>query len=734
MQRRPICVALAIVIAGILLFYPRLLGEEKTKYDGEKKELLCQLESVSGVESDRVLTVTDVTEEGEPFAGRIRVYNGSKENIFSNVQIGNILSIYGEIYSFSKPGNPGQFNEERYYRETGTDYKFFAQSLTVKNKKKKWTEQFLQEVREEFYGILQECLPEKEAGIVAAMVLGEKCGLSEETKELYQENGIAHLLAISGLHISILGAGLFFFLRRFVMPMKPAVLCSGALLLMYGTLTGFPISTRRAVLMMLCVLGARFMGKHYDVFCALAFSALVQLAIEPLSLFQSGFLLSYGTVLGIQIFLDDFTGEGASVRDSSLNAEDRSVWASFSRAFVSSFGISLVTLPILLFSFYEISLYSVFVNVLVLPVLGALLVLSLSGGIAAMLLPFSGRFFFGSVHFILRYYEFLCCLVGQLPGHGFIVGCPSLWQIFLYYLLMLLWHILRKWGSGKRGVHAALVLAVFILFLPVRRGSDLKITNLDVGQGDCTVIRSAGKVLLIDGGSSDVTQVGKYRISKFLKYYGIKAIDYLFITHSDSDHVSGLREILCEPDHMGFEIGMVVMPEIEKRDEGYEALEKEIRQKGVMVQKMRKGDALQFGEMELKCLHPSPDYDWKSENDYSIVLQVSYHRFLGILTGDLEKAGEDAILDSLEDVDYLKVGHHGSKGSSSQDFLEKLKPEIAVISAGKGNRYGHPAEETLERLGAIGAKIYSTIDCGAVTVEVDGEGCQIIPYRKPDKK
>ncbi len=143
--------------------------------------------------------MTDATEGGEPFAGRIRVYNASRENIFSDVQIGNILSIYGEIYSFSEPGNPGQFNEEKYYRETGTDYKFFVQSLTVANKKKKRTEQFLQEVREKFYGILQECLPEREAGIVAAMVLGEKCGLSEETRELYQENGIAHLLAISGV-------------------------------------------------------------------------------------------------------------------------------------------------------------------------------------------------------------------------------------------------------------------------------------------------------------------------------------------------------------------------------------------------------------------------------------------------------------------------------------------------------------------------------------------------------
>ncbi len=727
MQRRPICVALAIVIASILFFYPRLLGEEKPKYDGEKKELLCQLESVSGVGADRVLTVTDATEEGELFAGRIRVYNASRENIFSDVQIGNILSIYGEIYSFSEPGNPGQFNEEKYYRETGTDYKFFAQSLTVENKKKKRTEQFLQELREKFYGILQECLPEREAGIVAAMVLGEKCGLSEETRELYQENGIAHLLAISGLHISILGAGLFFLLRRFVMPMKLAALCSGTLLVLYGMLTGFPVSTRRAVLMMLCMLAARFVGKRYDRLCALALSALIQMIIEPLSLFQTGFLLSYGTVLGISIFLDDFTGEKKK-GGSAVFEECRD-------SFLHSLGISLVTCPILLASYYEVSCYSVVANVLVLPWMGALLVLSLAGGILGFLIPYAGSFLFGTVHCILRYYEWVCRFFEMLPGHRLVVGSPGMRRVMVYYLLMALFLIVQKkrglWDDGKRRiiVYGIWLSAILILFFPKTAGHELQITNLDVGQGDCSVIRAEGMVILIDGGSSDVSQVGKYRISKYLKYCGIGEIDYIFITHSDSDHVSGLLEILEDGDHMGFDIGAVVIPDIEKRDENYEELSGVVRQSGVPLKKMKTGDVLQAGGLVLQCLHPTRDYLWQSENDYSLVLQLEYGGFRGLFTGDLEEAGETAIEGLLEDVDYLKVGHHGSKGSSSQVFLDKLRPETAVISAGKGNRYGHPTKEALGRLTSAGAKIYSTIDSGAVMVTVGKDGYEVEKFK-----
>lgn len=709
MRKRPLCVALVIVIAGILLWHVLMPEDTGGEYKGEKKHLICQVTEISG-QGDRIsLTVEDVTEGGRWFCSRMKLYNGSRDTIFSEVKIGNIISVYGEVSSFSKPGNPGQFNEYQYYREQKISYRAFAQSLTIKNSGYNKMKQWLHEVRGSFFIRLNRLLPEKEAGVMAAMLLGEKGALSEEVKEMYQENGIAHILAISGLHISVIGAGLFFFLRRFVMPMKAAGAVTGTVLLLYGELTGFPIATQRAVIMMLCVLLARFLGRRYDLLNALSLGALIQLFLRPGALFQTGFLLSYGTVLGIAFFVEPFTEIG----------QEKRLWKMIS----GSFGIYLVTLPVLLYSYYEITTYSVLVNVVILPFVSLLLVLSLIGvGVSFPVFP-AGHFLFGAVYYILRYYEIVCRFTVHLPFHLIITGRPAWWQIGGYYAGLVIWC-----GWRRKDIWL-LCLAFFLLIFPVREDKRLSITNLDVGQGDCACIRFDGKTILVDGGSSDVTDVAKYRISKFLKYYGIRTIDYIFITHSDGDHTNGIVEFLEAEGHMGFRIGEIILPDIEKPDDTYRKLEKNCRRAGMRVRKMDKGDECKIGSLTIRCLHPEPCYDWKTENDYSLVLELEYGKFRGILTGDLEQAGEDSIQKELRRADYLKVGHHGSKTSSSENFLKRLRPVISVISAGERNRYGHPAREVVERLRSNGSQVYCTIEKGAVTVYSDGEKTEVETYK-----
>lgn len=719
MGRRPLCVALVTVIMLILLCYHRISGDSECIYKGEAKTLICQVEGISGQGESQSLTVCDVMENGTSFCSRIRVYQKKDADLFSDLQIGNIIIITGEIYSFSEPGNPGQFDERRYYREMGIDYKFFVQSLTIEEASCRKLEQWLHERRIDFYQVLMACLPEEEAGIVAAMVLGEKCALTEVVKELYQENGIAHILAISGLHISMIGAGLFFFLRRFIMPMKPAALMTGILLLLYGELTGFPVATKRAVIMMLCVLAARFLGRRYDLLSALALSALIQLSIQPVLLFQSGFLLSYGTVLGIAVFVGVFTEEGP---------KKYRLW----QLAAGSLGVSFVTLPILLYFYYEMNPYSVLVNAVILPFVSMLLAMSLAGGCAAAVNLVLGRFLFGVVHMILRYYQLVCTIVLELPFAQLVMGPPELWQIVIYYVILFIWSFFserrsdRMWGKRHAWMLAA---AVVLLYYRVPDSAGLHITNLDVGQGDCTCICIEGTTILVDGGSSDVDKVGKYRISKYLKYKGIQKIDYIFLSHSDSDHINGILEILEDSGFMGFRIGTIVLPDIGKQSENYRKMENICRKSGVTVQKMSKSDQIQIGSLFVRCLHPEQGDEWKSENDYSLVLSLSYGQFHGLLTGDLEQTGEEGILNDIRDVDYLKVGHHGSKGSCSEAFLERLKPEISVISAGENNRYGHPSEETLKRLKAVNSEVFCTSLTGAVTLHTDGNKTTVQTYK-----
>ncbi len=736
MKGRPLCVASVLLTGWILLWHLFMPGEEYEKRR-EEMNVSCQVEQIQGQAGNYSLVVCDVMRGGERVCERMKVYGESGSSLFAGVKIGQILSMEGTVFSFSTPGNPGQFNEYKYYRELGIQYKYFAKALTVTSNHVNQLEQWLFCLRSAWQETLYRGLPEEEAGIVSAMVLGEKSGLSDEVKDLYKKNGIAHILAISGLHVSLLGAGLFFLLRRYVMPMKGAAVVTAALLLLYGGLTGFPVATKRAVFMMFCVLGARFLGRRYDRLSALALSALVQLLFHPALLFQSGFLMSYGTVLGIAVFLEPFQELGVPFSVWEESAPERwKIWEKMWSAVMASGGIFLVTFPILLYSYYEWNPYSFLVNVMILPFVGALILLAVAGSLLGICWPLGGRFLLGSVHGILRYYQMVCEWTERLPFHRNIAGQPQIWQVAVYYGLMAVFCYVSGQGNGgvfrKKTARIGLLFsAVFILLLPRHTPAGLTITNLDVGQGDCACLQVPGSVMLVDGGSSDVGKVARYRIVPFLKSQGIGEISYVFLTHSDSDHIGGIREILEDSGHMGLAVGTVVVPDIRDPDPEYLDLLRLCSAEGVAVRKMKRGDVLETGGLTLRCLHPSPEYQWESENDYSLVLQIGYGTFRGLFTGDLEMAGESEVLPLLSDVDYLKVSHHGSKGASSSGFLLQTAPRTAVISAGEGNRYGHPAGETLSRLDEAGAAVYVTMDTGAVTVRTDGEqGYRVETYRQ----
>lgn len=711
MRERPLCAALVILIAGIFLFY-RPGESQPPAEDNRGEEITCQVKEMSGDGSS--IVVTDVVSEQELSCRCLKVYEKKGGNLFQNLKIGNVISLSGTVYYFEQPGNPGQFNEYQYYLEAGIDAGFFAESLTLINPNYYRLEQTLHEVQTKLVSQIEICLPEEEAGIVAAMLLGDKSSLSEEVKNLYQKNGIAHILAISGLHISLIGAGLFFFLRRFIMPMKAAAVTSALFLVLYGELTGFSVSAKRSVLMMCCMLLARFAGRRYDALNALALSACIQLMLHPVSFYQSGFWLSYGTVLGIVLFIPVW--ENGSRTEKLWNV------------MLGNIGISLITFPILLYFYFEINCYSAFINFLILPPISFFMLGGISGAGVSIFSVTLGKFFFGIVHFILCYYNWICELAVQLPGAVWIAGRPDLWKILLYYTGLVLWAILKERTKKHPFI---LLLTVFLLILPGQTGQCLRITNLDVGQGDCACIQIGDKTILIDGGSSSVDGVGKYRIQKFLKYYGVSEIEYVFLTHSDGDHVNGIIELLQEKEMTGIKIKTAVLPDIQKKDEGYAELEKTCAESDVPLKKMKQGDSFVLPEgLKIFCLHPREDYDWKTENDYSLVLQMDYGNFTGLLAGDLEQAAEEELENLPHGVDYLKVSHHGSKGASGEQFLSVIKPEIAVISAGKNNRYGHPAKETINRLERVGAKIYSTIESGAVTVLTDGEKIEIESFRE----
>jgi len=659
---------------------------------------------------------------------------------------GNSIQASGTVYSFTSPSNPGQFDEKAYYKEKNIFYQMAAVDWSVLDSRTNFINQSLYHLRDSLKEVYEVCMAQKEAGIVSAMLLGDKTLLDADMKSLYQVNGIGHILAISGLHITIFCTLCYQLLSILCLPRPIPFVVTFFLLAAYGTMTGFGISTSRAVIMMLLGLFAAEVGRSYEPLTAAAVSAVFILLQKPYALFSCSFLLSYSAVLGVfltypalRASLPDrfFQRAGRKKRgqESLIKKSLLFLWGKLMSSLLVSFSIQITTLPVLLYFFYEIPTYGIFLNVLVLPLVSVVVACSMLGGILGLfLLPLAGVPLF-CVTQILRFYESLCHLFLKLPEPVQIFGRPSLGQAGIYYLLLavLVWIGSHK-ESGRKITVWLLCFAIAIL-LYRRPVSGLQFTMLDVGQGDGLFLQTeSGRTILIDGGSTDVSKVGTYRIIPYLKYYGIRRIDYMIMSHSDEDHISGQRELL-ENLQSGIKTGCYLMPYLprESQNESYRKMQETVMKAGVPIHFLNTGDSIWMGGVKLFCLHPDKDFKNDSPNACSATLSLNYGSFRMLLTGDLEKEGEDEVTKRLlkrneTECTILKTAHHGSKNSTGDVFLSVIRPKAALISCGKKNRYGHPHKELLERLRSARTGIYRTDESGAVQVHTDGEHFSIRCY------
>lgn len=664
----------------------------------------------------------------------------SKSNTYSksnSYKIGNTISVNGTIKKFQKASNPGQFNEYQYYKMLGIDYKMNADSFKIINSSYSGFLQTLFKIKLKLMNVYKDILPVKNAGILNAMILGDMAGLDSEIKELYQENGISHILAISGVHITLLGLTLYELLRRTKIPLIMTAAISVFFIFSYGILTNFSVSTNRAVVMLIVLIGANLLGRTYDILSATALSALIILIQSPLQAFNAGFLLSFGAILGISVIYP--------LISSLFTFKNKII-----DGFIVSFSIQLITLPVILIYFFEFPTYSILINMIILPTSSLIILLAILAGVAGCIFLPLGEVMIGGVHYILNFYELICRIGKELPGRSFLVGKPDILVILAYFSVLTIFVAVN---SKKKRRISIILLSFLIIILFKPRIVALEVTFMDVGQGDGIFMQSqSGTAYLIDGGSSDVNKVGQYRIQNFLKSKGVGKIDYAIMTHADSDHISGLKELIegiSQPDYRipilndifkdtyngSIQIEHLILPAVSTKDEAYQELENMAKAKGISVLYIQKGDAIEDGKLTLTCLHPNSDYTFTSRNAYSTVLSVRLEDFNMLLTGDLEEDGEELLVDALKnmassDYDVLKVAHHGSRYSSYEDFLNIVKPEYSIISCGFDNSYGHPHAELIQRLEKAESKIFITYESGAVTIKTDGRKMEVKEYLK----
>lgn len=743
-RKRPLC--FACLAAIFLLFLSvRLRHVPRQDYEAFQGKSITFTGKVYARETSlrdrkevKVVYLKQQKEKGEkspaPPGERVICYLKAGEE---EPEIGSVVRVKGKLSAFERASNPGQFDACSYYQILKISYRINQAEISAKTTSHHILSEKLYQLKKVLSGKLSEALPGEEASVMQTMLLGEKSGMDQELKALYQRNGIAHILAISGLHISMLGMGLYRLLRRCAVPMKMAAALAMGFMLLYGVMTGFSVSSIRAVVMFSLRMFSVLAERTYDMLTAAAVAAAGILIEQPLYFYHSGFCFSFGCVLGIGLLLPALTEEkpreNEFVRKGKIHTRPlgkERLWP-LAKGLLGSAAMAVITFPVYLRFYYQFPVYSIFLNLLVIPLMSFLLGAGLLLLGARLLCPPLGEPFALLIQGVLLLYEQACRLCDGLPGNILTFGQPSKWQTAVYLLLLCVIFLSRKrlrlwlrWGLA--------LLAVLLLIC--RPGKGLKITFLDVGQGDCIYIENDnGDRYLVDGGSSSVSRVGSYRILPFLKSQGASSIEAVFVTHPDEDHCNGIRELLETGREQGIRVKNLVLPDVsdQAKTDGYLTLAESARRAGIPVSCIGRGQMLKSNRLTLTCLHPERKEAALEPNGYSVVLRVTYGNFSAVLTGDVEGEGERQLLEELKKspgqgrITVLKAAHHGSKNSTPAGFLSRERPVYTVISCGKKNSYGHPHRELLERLMDCGTETLITWQSGAVRFCTDGKKLKV---------
>lgn len=749
------------VIGGLLFFKASCL--DKTDILLEKKEpegtLYGEVEFVKETsEGEYQLTLRNVLFKGggikRKLKGKSRILKipVSKGVIYP----GDWISCTGRLGAIEEPSNPGEFNSRLYYYSQGIYYQFFGKSFVRKKEEPLSVYRMAGRMRKRMDAVYKQILSKKEYGLLKAMFLGDKTDLSKEQKLLYQDNGVAHLLAVSGLHIAIVGGMLFRFLRKRGYSYAFSCILGSSILLFYAIMTGFGNSVFRAAIMFLCFLVSQYFGAEYDMVSSMSLAGILMLFDSPWRLLESGCIISFASVFSIGMILPFVKELEEKQRVRKLTPGEFLIESSRKRkmkqTFFANFILSMTIMPLILRFYYQWSPYSLLLNLFVIPAMTPLLMSAIAGGLFGIF--YHGLGFLGCIPAvgILRSFEWVLGRIQKLPASVIVTGCPSWWTVIFLYVLLLLLFLIRYYRFWSGWIPLVLLLMVATYFFQV---PSLKVTMLDVGQGECLFFRMpSGETILIDGGSTSKKNVADYTIHPALKYYGTDHLDYVIITHTDEDHISGIRELLEEK----YPIKTVILPDTAAinthRKSGAEKnIADQIEESGSQIIKLRRGDQLNFGKVKLCCLHPVKGQSGQDANSDSLVFYLSYGKFSMLLTGDLPGEREPLLTgdfsrekdllskESKPDryllkagVTILKVAHHGSKNSTTGNFIKQYLPRKAILSAGKNNLYGHPHKETIERLQKQGTDIYGTLWGGAISIESDGQKYHINYFNQKENE
>jgi len=562
------------------------------------------------------------------------------------------------------------------------------------------------------------------------MTLGERSGIPKQIHEAFVGSGTYHILAISGLNVSLLAAVLFVLLKAVRIPLRLSALLSMGLITFYAVLAGGSASVVRAAVMADVYLLALVLDREADSLNTLALSALGLLLWQPLYLFDVGFQLTFVATGAILVAVDRLPSASLPVPSRWIAT---SVWLS-----IAAF---LGTAPILASTFHRLSPIGIVANLPIVPLSGLLTGVGMLFAVSATVIPHALGWFAALTGWLIDLLVYLAQWFARLPFASVQVFPPSIPMTICYYVTLgaLIAAEERRWLRWTACAAAlACVILVAVRLLPIFQSGQLRMTVLDVGQGDGIVLELPGRrTILIDGGGlfDDRFDIGEQVVVPFLRSRWIGHLDVVVLSHPHPDHLNGLQGVLRR-----FTVGQVWDSGQRTAIPTYLWFEEVLRDKRIPHKILHDGyRTSEFAPVQIAVLHPpypmvdgSPRGRFSDVNSNSLVLAVKYGTVTFLLPGDIEQEAERLLVQREADLEaqVLKVPHHGGRTSSSEPFLARVHPKVAVVSAGYRNRFRHPHQETLDRYRTSGTRLYRTDLDGAITVTTDGNTIDVTTFRQ----
>ena len=751
MRQRPLCIAFLSLMAFIIIarssgFY--LWGEP----DKALRVLVSQLEGekcvISGTVASREEKENSISyfiedsyliqnipfqranaasiEEHKkiPFSN-IRLYTSKEDSKFT---IGSKIIIYGKPELYENAKNPGGFDAADYYAADNCCTYLYAEQCKIIDEPGFSFGEVLTSIREKIRNNLNSIMGEASSSALCAMLLGDRSEITDETQLNYSVSGLLHLLAVSGMHVAIIGGGVKKLLLFIKMKQRTSSIIAAAAACLYCVFTGAGDSSIRAAVMFSVMQMGMVFLRSYDSISALSFAGIIMLLVRPLALFRSGFQLSFAAAAAISCvspvlkkkIICTGTGRIAQIKKSLIDSAV--VWLS----------VNLMTFPIVLYHFCEFPIYSIFTNILFVPLMGIIMPFGFAGAVLSLICMPLAKVLLFLPGIITGCIDAAGSFVSRLPFSVIILGKPAIWQaaVSLFGAVLLI-YILKSENKATSLRKGFMVISGVLILMPVfRMPEGFSITALDVGQGDCAVINNFGNVFIMDGGSSSESEVGRRVILPYLKSQGIRQVEAVLISHNDDDHMGGIVELfeMIYKRETVVKIKNVVMPCWMKNDDVGKQIEEKALIAGTEVFYFKTDDCLKDGELIMRAL--SPDYVEEVEdgNENSLVLSVEYEKFRALYTGDIGFEREEELAGKFGKYDYLKAAHHGSKYSSGEAFLKEVSPSLCIISAPKSSSYGHPAPETIMRIEDAEVDWLQTGLCGAIRTEVKNGSMNVSYY------